>query len=360
MSACVSRRACLATALAGAGSLLGAASAAKQAGPQPPKLPRWHGFNLQPKFMAHDNRRFEENDFALIKELGFNFVRIPMDYRCWIESGDWTRFNEAVLKEIDEGVGFAEKHGLHMMLNFHRAPGYTVAQPAEPLSLWTDETAQRVCAMHWAKFAERYKGIPNARLSFNLFNEPAMLAAKLHRPVVERVLEAIRQHDTERLVVCDGRRYGCVPPLELLDLGVAASTRGYEPFHLTHYQASWVNGADQFPLPSYPLKENSEEKGKAWFQETYIKPWKEAEARGMSVMVGEFGCFNRTPHAVTLAWMKDLLDLWGEAGWGWALWNFRGEFGVLDSKRADVPYETWHGHQLDRAMLELLQSHAKA
>ena len=40
---------------------------------------------------------------------------------------------------------------------------------------------------------------------------------------------------------------------------------------------------------------------------------------------------------------------------GLALWNFRGAFGVLDSGRADVQYEDWQGHQLDRELLSLLQ-----
>jgi hypothetical protein len=72
-------------------------------------------------------------------------------------------------------------------------------------------------------------------------------------------------------------------------------------------------------------------------------------------MVGEFGAFNQTPHPVVLRWMDDCLAVWQEAGWGWALWNFRGAFGVLDSGRADVTYEDFHGHQLDRRMLDLLQ-----
>ena len=54
--------------------------------------------------------------------------------------------------------------------------------------------------------------------------------------------------------------------------------------------------------------------------------------------------------------MKDLLDLWREAGWGWALWNFRGSFGIIDSNRSDMQYEHWQGHQLDRAMLDLLRN----
>jgi len=43
-------------------------------------------------------------------------------------------------------------------------------------------------------------------------------------------------------------------------------------------------------------------------------------------------------------------------GWGWALWGFRGSFGFIDSQRADAQYENWKGHQLDRAMLELLRT----
>jgi endoglucanase len=59
---------------------------------------------------------------------------------------------------------------------------------------------------------------------------------------------------------------------------------------------------------------------------------------------------------VVLRWMRDCLENWKGAGWGWALWNYRGGFGILDSGRADVSYEDWRGHKLDRAMLELLQS----
>ena len=57
-----------------------------------------------------------------------------------------------------------------------------------------------------------------------------------------------------------------------------------------------------------------------------------------------------------LAWMRDQLDLWKEAGWGWSLWHLHGVFGILDSGRSDVQYEEFHGYKLDREMLKLLQS----
>jgi endoglucanase len=74
-------------------------------------------------------------------------------------------------------------------------------------------------------------------------------------------------------------------------------------------------------------------------------------------MVGEFGCRPETPHGVALAWMEHCLELWEGLGLGWALWNLRGAFGVLDSGRADVRCEDWRGHGLDRAMLDLLRRH---
>lgn len=323
----------------------------------PRKLPRWRGFNLLEKFQVASQTRFVERDFAWMQEWGMNFARLPMDYRCWIEAGDWTRFREPVLKEIDEAVRLGQKYGVHIMINFHRAPGWTVAQPAEAKSVWSDEEAQRVCALHWATFARRYKGIPSRQLSFNLFNEPAVIAPDVHRKVVERMVEAIREHDRDRLIVCDGRQWGNTAPTELVGLGVAAATRGYQPMPISHWKASWVGGSDRWPEPTYPLKEGNRVWDREYHREYFIRPWKELESRGVGVMVGEFGAFNKTPHKVVLAWMRDCLANWKEAGWGWALWNLRGSFGVVDSGREDVAYEDWNGHKLDRAMLDLLKEY---
>jgi endoglucanase len=42
-------------------------------------------------------------------------------------------------------------------------------------------------------------------------------------------------------------------------------------------------------------------------------------------------------------------------GWGWALWNLDGTFGILDTPRTDCEFEDFHGHKLDRKALELLK-----
>jgi endoglucanase len=323
------------------------------------RLPLWAGFNLQEKFnLDWGNGRFQERDFDWIAELGFNFVRLPMDYRTWAEPNDWTRLRQSVLEEIDEAVRFGERYGVHVNLNFHRAPGYTVTAPPERLSLWSDEEAQRVCAIHWSNFARRYKGIPNSRLSFNLLNEPPQIQPQVHVAVIARLTEAIRKEDPQRLVICDGPSWGITPPTELLDAGVAVATRGYDPMRITHYRAEWVPGSDQWAAPAYPLRDGDTVWSRTTMRQRQVESWGWLQARGVGVMVGEFGAYNRTAHHVVLAWMRDVLQIWQEAGWGWALWNFRGPFGVLDSGRTDIAYDSWRGHKLDRMMLDLLRSFA--
>jgi aryl-phospho-beta-D-glucosidase BglC (GH1 family) len=472
----------------------------------PDKLPRWRGFNLLNLFMVQNQKPFAESDFQIIHDLGFNFVRVPMDYRIWIVGGDWSRINDQALEQVDQAVAFGEKYHVHVCLNFHRAPGYTVAQPPESRSVWTDPEAQRVCAMHWAAFARRYKGIPGERLSFDLFNEPANIDPKVYAAVVAKMAAAIRAEDPNRLIIADGLSYGNVPCPDLIPLHIAQATRGYNPMWLTHYHASWIHGSDSLPEPTWPRsrvldspflygpfkpelqspliltgsfpagtqlkivvgtvssqarlvvraddrvvldkgfvsgpdsKEGekvvyipeyqcyqnvfnqtesvtlpqaathlslSNDEGdwltlakltvqptaaspvfsldpsgdygqkqrsltfdasrpqqpwspadsfdRAWLEREHVAPWKALEARGVGIIVGEWGCSNQTPHDVALHWMEDNLANFKEAGWGWALWNLTGSFGILDSDRKDVTYEDFRGHKLDRQMLDLLQ-----
>ena len=76
---------------------------------------RWRGFNLLGMFINHGQTpHFEEEDFKLISELGFNFVRLPMDYRFWIKDKDWTVIDDERLVPVDQAVAYGKKYGLHV------------------------------------------------------------------------------------------------------------------------------------------------------------------------------------------------------------------------------------------------------
>lgn len=467
-----------------------------------PPLPRWRGFNLLEMFRKEEAKPFREADFKIIAEWGFNFIRLPMDYRIWIQEGDWNRIDEAALKNVDAAVEYGRKYGVHVSLNFHRAPGYCVNPPKEAKDLWTDPDARAAFALHWGHFARRYKGVPSERLSFDLLNEPAGVEPPVYAAAMKAAVDAIRREDPERRILAEGLRWGNAPVPELLPLQVDFSTRGYAPMGVSHYGANWIPGYEKMPHPTWPVKQGvgdhlygegqpglhaplvfkgtfsaeaaftirvnavsqktrlvvragdkvvldklfepgpgaGEWKKAVWVeaykvwqnvydrdytgtipagagevrlealegdwltfsriklggvevvpgdlewgrkpgvftigpdgrvdlsaapvlydrgthQKEQIAPWKELEAKGAGVHVGEWGVLNRTPHPVALAWMEDCLRNWKEAGWGWALWELRGGFGVLDSNRSDVVYEDFQGHKLDRKMLDLLRSH---
>ncbi len=56
--------------------------------------------------------------------------------------------------------------------------------------------------------------------------------------VVKRLVAAIRAEDPQRLIIADGIRWGREPVYELAELGIAQSTRGYDPMQISHYKAA--------------------------------------------------------------------------------------------------------------------------
>jgi endoglucanase len=342
--------------------------------PSPRRIPRWRGFNLQGRFgmpgRPYDGPAFEEADFETMAEWGFDFARLPLSYWAWGSRDDWSVVREEPLKQIDRAIDLGRQYGIHVDVNFHRIPGYCInGRELEPADIFSGRKAERDRALsaavfHWRTFAARYRGIPNRRLSFDLVNEPPWVKPwegylfERYDEVVRALVAGIREADPDRLVFADGLNIGQTPVTEIVDAGVVQSTRGYLPKAVSHHTATWVpeEEFETFDVPTWPLRDA---KGTTWDRERLrkelIEPWRRLEEKGVAVHVGEWGCFNRTPHAVTLAWMEDYLALWKEAGWGWALWNLRGSFGVLDSERPDVAYEDCRGHKLDRKMLELLR-----
>ncbi len=329
-------------------------------------LPRWRGFNLVELFSRRgpEDRRsgdFQEDDFRWISNWGFDFVRIPMDYKLWTPGDDLYVVDEAMLEKVDRAVRLGEQYGLHVSLNMHAAPGYCInPQPGERYNLWTDREAVDAFGFQWEMFAKRFRGIPSSRLSFNLLNEPRVPAEigtkDIYTGIVREVTGRILASDPERLVIADGTRVGTEPLPELADLGIAQGCRAYAPAGVSHYKATWVPDSDTWPTPTWP--QSADHPGGEWTRrqlEEFYQPWIDLAASGVGVHCGEGGSHQYTPHDVALAWFADVLDILKQHNIGWALWNIRGQFGIIDSNRDDVEYEDWYGHKLDRKYLELLQ-----
>ncbi|MCL2127804.1 MAG: cellulase family glycosylhydrolase, partial [Treponema sp.] len=126
-------------------------------------------------------------------------------------------------------------------------------------------------------------------------------------------------------------------------------------FSFTPNSLEWGKEIPPVTIDSNGALESTDD-SRAWLWDTVFKQWEDYIGRG-GVIVGEWGAYNKTPHGIVLRWMEDNLMVFKEHGLGWALWNFSGSFGVVNSGRADVKYENYNGYRLDRKMLELLQKY---
>ena len=324
------------------------------------------GFNLLGMFcrtkMEKGDKRisgyFPEDRFRWMHDWGFNFARLPLDYRFFVQDGDWMKLDEAQLKKLDAAVAYGRKYGIHVNIDFHRAPGYCCNVPMEPKSLFTDPEPLAAFTNLWATLAKRYRSIPNDELTFDLVNEPADVAGYGATPsnyavVARAAIAAIRAIDPDRFIMSDGWRWGIDPCLELRPLphNVGESIHTYAPHNLSHHGVAWMN-LDKRECPPWPPA--GYKSGREWFLKEYFKNWESVEKFGDFLHMGEFGTYFKCPHATALRWTEDLLAIAKEKNLGWAMWNLDGAFGLLDSGRTDCEFEDFEVHKLDRRMLELL------
>lgn len=343
-------------------------------------LPKWKGFNLLDFFSPNPNRSRSgtiEEDFKWMSDWGFDFVRIPMAYPSYlnidrnsdISPEDVYNINDEAVERVDKLVYMAHKYKLHVSLNLHRAPGYCInAGFHEPFNLWKDKAAQEAFYWHWSMWAKRYKNISRKKISFDLLNEPAMIEdmndqhssktlvpGELYAKIVEMAANEIWKQNPDHLIIADGNQVGTKVIPEITHLSIAQSCRGYYPGIISHYKAPWaMKNIDNLPELKYPGQVGNQYLSREMLEEFYA-PWIKLAQSGTGVHCGECGSYNKTPHDIFLDWFGDVVDILTKNDIGFALWNFRGDFGILDSGRMDVDYEDWYGHKLDRKLLDLIR-----
>ncbi|MFH0756814.1 MAG: cellulase family glycosylhydrolase [Bacteroidota bacterium] len=343
-------------------------------------LPQWKGFNVLDFFSPDPKRHYQtttEEDLKWMSDWGFDFVRIPMAYPSYLDfdrrrditPGEVYHISEAAVERVEELVRLVHKYNMHASLNLHRAPGYCInAGFHEPYNLWKDKEAKEAFYWHWNMWANRFKNVSREKISFDLLNEPAMIQdmndqlsdknivpGQVYAEVVEKAARDIWKENPEHLVIADGNEAGSKVIPEITHLPIAQSCRGYYPAIISHYKAPWaMKDIDKLPPLKYPGQVGDQYLSRAMLEEFY-EPWIRLAQSGTGVHCGECGCYTETPHDIFMAWFGDVVDILSSNGIGFALWNFRGGFGILDSGRKDVNYQEWHGHKLDRELLDLIK-----
>ncbi|EGV62556.1 endo-1,4-beta-glucanase [Yamadazyma tenuis] len=153
-----------------------------------------------------------ESDAILFKNLGFNCLRIPFNYRHFLDDeGDLFEVKQKGFERMDKIVDTCAKHGIYTILDLHATPGgqnqdWHADSKIHFAMFWEFKVFQDAMVNLWGKIAEYYKD--NKWVAgYNPLNEPAVSDHSKLIKFYERVDKAIRAVDPNHLLFLDGNTY---------------------------------------------------------------------------------------------------------------------------------------------------------
>lgn len=222
-----------------------------------------------------------ESDAVFFKSLGLNCLRIPFNYRHFLnDEGDLFEINPKGFERLDKIVDTCSKHGIYTVLDLHSVPGGQNQDWHSDSSIhislfWEFKVFQDAIVNLWGKIAEYYKD--NAYVAgYNPMNEPAVSDHSKLVNFYNRIDEAIRSVDKNHILFIDGNTYA-------MDFRQFPST----PWDNTVY------AIHDYSIFGFPNLEGTEYKGtldqKAKLKAQYERKVEFMKAHNVPVWNGEFG-----------------------------------------------------------------------
>jgi len=272
-----------------------------------------------PYWTDASKRRFQWRHFAEIRKAGFDFVRMPL--MAFRHMDAQNRLDSVWLAKLDDVVREAQKAGLGIILDEHDFDSCS-----DDLDL-----CRAKLPAFWRQVAPRYAHAPR-KVAFELLNEPhAKLDAANWNALFADLLSIVRKTNPTRIVVVGPTSWNSfkeLPNLKLpADPNLLVTYHYYEPFHFTHQGASWAGDVKNLHGITWGTPEDRAAI-KADFDQ--VAAWSKANDR--PVLLGEFGAYDKsgTPIAMRADWTASVRGEAERHGFGWAYWQFDGDFIVWD------------------------------
>jgi endoglucanase len=316
-----------------------------------------NGVNIS-HWLSQSNKRGEEranyftrDDVKLLAGLGYDHLRIPIDEEQMFDPSG-AKEPEA-FRLLHNALGWCAEFNLRAVVDLHILRSHHFNDAVKPL--FTDTLAQNQFYDCWRKLSDELKKYPDYRLAYELMNEPVADEPEIWNVIVNRCISVVRALEPKRTIIVGSNRwqnYNTVKDLRLpaKDPHIMISFHYYEPFPLTHYQASWMSLKSLSVPVHYPGKLVAESDEKAlndagYQNETYNidvieSHFKQvtdvAKKYKLKVYCGEYGCINHAPADDKVRWFRDMNILFRKYGIARANWDYKGSFAIV---RDGVPQE---------------------
>jgi endoglucanase len=298
-------------------------------------------------WLSQSERRGEERanfitqkDIAFIDSAGFDHIRLPIDeVQMWDEQGN--REAEA-FQLLKNSLDWCKEAGLRVIVDLHILRSHYFNAEEKPL--WTIPAEQDKLIALWKDLSSFMKDYPNGMVAYEFMNEPVADDAEQWNILLARVADSIRQWEPERVMVIGSNRWQSANTFDELkvpanDPNIILSFHFYEPFFLSHYQASWTELKDFTGEVNYPgqivLNSEKPEHKEVYNREKLVemmrKPLRLADSLKLPLYCGEFGIIDKSPRGPMVAWYTDMVSIFDQYNVGYANWNYKaGSFGIVD------------------------------
>jgi endoglucanase len=316
-------------AIAACAMLLGFAAPA-MAAPPPASLhasdqPFRRGVNVlgyDPYWTDSSKRRFQWRHFAEIRKAGFDFIRVPLYAFRHMDAQN--RLDTVWLAKLDDVVKEAQRAGLGIILDEHDfdtcSGDLTLCRAKLP--------------SFWQQVAPRFANAPR-NVAFELLNEPhAKLDAANWNALFGELLGIVRRTNPTRIVVVGPTSWNSFKELPSLKLpddpNLLVTFHYYDPFHFTHQGAGWAGDVKNLHGITWGTPQDRAAINADFDQ---VAAWSKANDR--PVLLGEFGAYDKsgTPLAMRADWTRTVRGEAERHRFGWAYWQFDGDFVVWDMQR---------------------------
>lgn len=311
------------------------------------------------QFDSFDEDHFDtfitESDIRNIKSLGFDHVRVPVDYIVLQDDNENIRENG--FRHLEDCRKWCESSGLKMIIDLHECYGYSF-DPLKQMDrrrFFYDQSLQERFLSLWRMIAERFGNHPE-QVAFEPLNEVVLMDVKdAWNDLASGYIRMMRDIAPESYIVIGGVCYNNVNTVKYLDVPldekIVYNFHCYDPMIFTHQGAYWVDGMPHdfrigYPktIGEYKAAEDEIQSviagnyklpkdkliGEWFFDEIFAPAVEKAEKDGVSLYCGEYGVIDLASDEDRKRWESDIRKAFKKHGIGHALWNYKEkDFGIV-------------------------------
>jgi endoglucanase len=275
-----------------------------------------------PLWKDSSNARMKAKHFQLIKEAGFNNVRIVIAPFKFSMGDSAFTIKPEFFVTLDWAIKEALKNKLMAIVDFHEHN--TIAK--DPLG-----NMPKILAM-WKQIAEHCKAYSNDVL-FELCNEPNM-KPDTWNTIQSEAYKVVRKSNPNRTIIIgtiNGNQIKFLPDLKLPeeDRNIIVAIHYYSPIQFTHQGAPWSVRNKDLSGIEWTQSKAQEDSVKADFD--FAQQWALQNKRPLTL--GEFGAYEKADMASRMKWTNYVARQAEARNWSWSYWQFDSDFILYDMNK---------------------------